>query len=83
MQREYYRALKIKTVELKQDKEPATLILQLAKGDEVVSEARLQRDIAKDAYDIARSSITSLRLQIESYRTLFSGEREERFSKNV
>ena len=81
--REYAKEYSKKIIMLKSEGEKITLIPDLAKGDPVVAEARLQKDISKGVYDSCKSAILNLRLQIDSYRSLLSCEKEERFSKHV
>ncbi len=76
--RDYNISLARKTLDLKFEKQPATLILQLAKGDPVVADLRYKRDVAKGVMDACRESIKDIRSAIDSYRSLLTWEREEK-----
>ena len=56
-------------LKLKEEKYPATLIIEIVKGNEEVAELRLQRDVAESAYYNCISSIENLRLEIESMKS--------------
>ena len=76
--RDYGVSLAKRIIGLKFDKHPATLILQLAKGDSAVAELRYKRDVAKGVMDACRESIKDIRSAIDSYRSLLTWEREEK-----
>lgn len=76
--RNYGIALAKKILELKLDNQPATLILQLAKGDSIVAETRYKRDVAKGVMDACRESIKDIRTAIDTYRSLLTWLREEK-----
>lgn len=60
-----YRVRQAKEIlNLKADKHPATLIMELVKGNEEVAELRLQRDIAESEYYNCISKIENLRIKI-------------------
>jgi hypothetical protein len=54
---------------LKVEKYPATLIMELAKGNEEVAKLRLDRDIAESSYFVALDAINNLRSEIEILRS--------------
>lgn len=56
-------------LKLKSEKYPATLILELVKGNEEVAELRLQRDIAESAYYSCKNGLENLRMEIEVLRS--------------
>ena len=64
-------------VKLKADKYPATLIMELVKGNEEVAELRLQRDIAESSYFVGLESMNNLRLEIEIIRSKLTWLRNE------
>ena len=66
----YRKALAKKIIELRDQKIPATLINDLAKGDEEVSEYRFARDLARVMYDVAKSSQRSAETQISSLQSI-------------
>ncbi|UYZ33647.1 hypothetical protein OD350_15385 [Clostridium beijerinckii] len=52
-------------LKLREDKYPATLIMELVKGNKEVAELRLQRDVAENAYFTCLDGIDNLRIEIE------------------
>lgn len=56
-------------LKLKFEKYPATLIMELVKGNEEVAELRLQRDIAESAYHTCKNAIENLRMEVEVLRS--------------
>lgn len=75
--RNYGVALYKKILMLKAEKLPATLIHDLARGDEKVAELRLQKDIAESSYFTAISAEDNLRLEIETLRSMLTWLRVE------
>lgn len=75
--RNYSIALNKKILMLKAEKYPATLIQDMAKGDEVVAELRLQKDITESSYYTAISAADNLRLEIETLRSILTWLRVE------
>jgi len=67
------KAYRVKQAEeilkLKTEKHPATLIMEIVKGNEEVAELRLQRDIAESAYHNCISSIDNLRVEIDAIKS--------------
>lgn len=59
------------------DKQPATLINDLAKGKEEIAKLRFERDIAETSYNVCIESMRNLRLELESYRSFLTWERVE------
>lgn len=59
------------------DKQPATLINDLAKGKEEIAKFRFERDIAETNYNVCIESMRNLRLELESYRSFLTWERVE------
>ncbi len=70
------KAYRVKLAEeisrLREEKYPATLIMELAKGNEQVAEFGLQRDIAENSYYTCISAIENLRIEIETIRSKLS-----------
>lgn len=64
-------------LKLKADKYPATLIMELVKGNEEVAELRLQRDIAESSYFVGLEAMNNLRLEIEIIRSKLTWLRSE------
>ena len=59
---EYKKAVSIRTLQLKNDKQPATLIQLIIHGDSAVEMLRLQRDIAKVHYDSKKEKLNVLKI---------------------
>lgn len=75
---EYYRkALAIKMTTLKIDKQPTTLIPDLARGDEGVAKLKYDRDIAEGVYKACVESIKSIRASMSGIQSLISTRKEE------
>lgn len=79
-----YRVKKTEEImKLKAEKYPATLIMELVKGNEEVAELRLQRDVAESAYNSCLNAIDNVRLEIEVLRSKLTWIRNELNSWNV
>ncbi|SMC17274.1 hypothetical protein SAMN02745134_00277 [Clostridium acidisoli DSM 12555] len=76
-ERNYKVALNKKILILKAEKYPATLTLELAKGDEKVADLRMNRDIAESSYYTAVDSMNNIRLEIETMRSILTWLRVE------
>lgn len=74
---EYSIALRKEILKLKLEKYPATLISDLARGQEQVAKLRLEKDIAESSYYTAISAIENLRIEIEILRSKLRWYREE------
>lgn len=59
------------------EKQPATLINDLAKGKEEVAKLRFERDIAETNYSVCLEAMRNLRLELEAYRSFLTWERVE------
>lgn len=70
-----YRIAKAKKIlELKQEGYPATLIIDLAKGDELIAELCCKRDIAKEMLKTGYEFIEVKRSEQSSLKTMFDKE---------
>jgi hypothetical protein len=69
-ERKYKIALRMEILKLKKDGYPATLINDLAKGNEEIAALRFDRDVAKGLYDSARESMQSLRVEASMLQTI-------------
>ena len=69
-ERAYKVANAKKILELNDGGQKATLILDLARGDEGVAELRFQRDLAKGRYETAKESIKSMRTSLTVYQSI-------------
>lgn len=56
---------------------PVSLINDLSRGDEEVSELRLKRDISNSSFYSCKNSIDALKAEIEIYRSLLTWLRVE------
>ena len=65
----YRIALRKEILKLKLEGQPATLINDLAKGEEKVAKLRLERDIAKDSYYVCLNALDNLKIEIEVLRS--------------
>ena len=69
-ERNYKIKQRHKILELKSAGNPATLILELAKGEEEVANARFERDLAQGRYETAKESIRSMRTSLTVYQSI-------------
>lgn len=77
-ERNYRIAVAKKEVQLRKiDKYPANLVYDIARGDEIVSKLRLNRDISTIDYDVCKEALKNIRLELESYRSFLTWERVE------
>lgn len=73
-----YRIKKAQEIlNLKADKYPVTLIMEIVKGNEEVANLRLERDIAQSSYFVALDAINNTRAEIEILRSKLAWERTE------
>lgn len=73
-----YRVKKAEEImKLKAEKYPATLIMELVKGNEEVAELRLKRDVAESAYHSCLNALDNVRLEIEVLRSKLTWIRKE------
>ena len=76
-ERDYKIALNKKILRLKAEKLPATIIMEVSKGDEEVAQLRLERDIAESSYFVCLDALNNLRLEIETLRSMLTWLRAE------
>ncbi len=76
-QNKYMIALRKEMLKLQLEGYKATLINDLARGEETVAKLRLERDIAKDSYFVCLNAIENIRLEIECIRSRITWERVE------
>lgn len=73
-----YRTRKTQEIiRLKNEKYPATLIMEIVKGNKEVAELRLQRDVAESDYYCCVNSISNLRIEIEAIKSKLNYIRAE------
>ena len=75
-ERAYRVALAKKTFLLREEGQPATLIENMAKGDEHVADLKFARDVAEADYDSSREAINAYKKTIDVYREQISREWE-------
>ncbi|MBE6067973.1 MAG: hypothetical protein E7211_09820 [Clostridium lundense] len=77
-ERKYRIELRKEILRLRQlEKQPATLINDLAKGKEEIAQLRLERDIGETNYSVCLEAMRNLRLELEAYRSFLTWERVE------
>jgi hypothetical protein len=81
--RKYAIAFAALMVAMREDKKPATLIADLARGDELVAQLRYEKDIAKGLHDAQKEQIKDIRILLDSYRSILAYQKEEKFSRNI
>lgn len=70
--RVYAIALNKEILKLRTQGVPVTIMLQIAKGDEVVAQKRFEKDIAESSYFCCRDGIENLKAEIDTLRSLLS-----------
>lgn len=73
----YRVAVAKEILRLKLEKYPATLINGMVKGNEVVANLKVERDIAESAYFTAISAMDNLKTEVEILRSQLSWLRAE------
>lgn len=81
-ERDYRKALAKKELELKREKFPATLIMDLARGDEEVADLKLKRDMYVGIYDVKKYEINSIHIEISVLQTQLNWYKMEFVSAN-
>ena len=71
---EYRGALAVKVLQLRDEKGPATIINDVARGDKKVSLLRLKRDIAEAELDAAKELVMSAKKEVDVYREQMARE---------
>lgn len=74
-EKEYREALAIKIIEIK-DKERATLVPDLARGDKEVVSLKYKRDLAEFRYKAGRDSVEAIRSQLSALQTIYNRQTE-------
>lgn len=70
--KQYAIALNKEILRLRTQGIPVTIMLQMAKGDEVVAQKRFEKDIAECSYFCCRDGIDILKAEIDTLRSLLS-----------
>ena len=76
-ERKYKIALRQELLKLRMDKHPVSIIQDLAKGNELISKLRLERDLAENAYTVCMEAMRNTRLEIETLRSFLTYTRIE------
>lgn len=71
---EYYRLKNLRTVQMLAEKHTATAIQLLIKGDRIVNDALLERNLAETLYKASHERILALKLQINIYEKQYERE---------
>lgn len=71
---EYRKELSRKVLELKKDGYPATYILEIARGDDLVAEKGFERDCAEVRYNEARETVLLRKKEADWLREQISRE---------
>ena len=75
-ERKYKKALAKKILLLKEQKMPATLIADLARGDDEVADLRFYRDLARVQYDTAKACLNSAETQVSALQSILKYQGE-------
>ena len=75
-EKEYRIALAQEEMRLKADKMPATLIMDLSRGNEKVAGLRMERDIAEVLYDTCQQQIYVSKKEIDIIMAQMQAERK-------
>jgi translation elongation factor EF-Ts len=75
-ERDYRIALAQEELRLKAEKMPATLIMDLSRGNELVADLRMERDIAEALYETCQQKIYQSKKEIDIILLLMQAERK-------
>lgn len=81
-ERDYRVALAMRELELKREKYPATLIMDLARGTEEVADLKLERDKLDAIYDAKKYEINSIHTEISVLQTQLNWYKQEYAASN-
>lgn len=76
-ERAYRMELRKKLIQLRADKTPSNIIQDIAKGDEKISQLRLERGLAENNYFTCKEAMNNKRSEIESLRSILTWQRVE------
>lgn len=76
-ERKYKIELRKELLKLRLEKYPVSIIQDLAKGNEIISQLRLERDLSENAYAVCIEAMRNTRLEIETLRSFLTFERVE------
>lgn len=78
-EKEYSIMYRKKVLECKSNGDPVTLIKDIVRGDPSVAELKFNMDVAEAIYKACKSAANVLVTAIDSYRSLLSWAREEKY----
>ena len=64
-------------LKLRLDKIPSNIIQDVAKGDDRISQLRLDRGLAENNYTTCQEALRNKRIELEALRSLLTWERTE------
>lgn len=76
-EKNYKIELRKELLRLRLEKQPVAIIQDLAKGEERISQLRLERDLAENSYNVCQEAMRNTRLEIELLRSLLTWQRVE------
>lgn len=76
-ERTYRMELRKKLIQLRAEKTPSSMVQDLAKGDERISQLRLERGLAENNYFTCKEAMNNKRSEIESLRSILTWQRVE------
>ncbi len=76
-ERKYRIELQKKLILLRAERVPSSIIQDLAKGDEIISQFRLERGLAENNYFTCKEAMNNKRIEIESLRSILTWQRVE------
>ena len=80
--RDYAVAFSKKILDLK-PAHPATLLLDIVRGDENIAKLRFEKDVAKEVYSACRQNIKNIHMGLETYRSILTWQRAELNAPNA
>lgn len=76
-ERTYKIELRKELLRLRLEKIPSNIIQDIAKGDEKISQLRLERGLAENNYIVCQEALRNKRLELECLRSLLTWQRVE------
>ena len=76
-ERTYRIELRKKLIQLRAERVPSSIIQDLAKGDERISQLRLERGLAENNYITCKEAMNNKRIEIDSLRSILTWQRVE------
>lgn len=76
-EKKYKIELRKELLKLRLEKYPVAIIQDLAKGEEKISQLRLERDLTENSYTVCQEAMRNTRLELETLRSLLTWQRVE------